>query len=149
MIPASNHQIRFNKNNTAMKKVRVFVLGGLLGFAVTSYGQDRTIDAASNVERMHRVDRVQQARIQQARVKQIRLDQADLTQQRIDQARVKQARIENARHKQQRIKHARMKEVRADAATDNSQVNRRRYHKAKQQAKRKRLANQSEETGGN
>lgn len=132
-----------------MRKLMILVFGGLVGFAVTSFGQDRTL-AASDV-RVQRYDRVQQARLQQARAKQIRLDQADLTQQRLQQARIKQARMgqdraENARHKQQRIKHARMKEIREDAANDDSIAKRRRYHKAKQQAKRKRLANIQEGT---
>lgn len=125
-----------------MKKVMVLVLSGLLGFTVASFGQDRTLQASG--ERMQRVDRVQQARIQQVRVRQMRMDQPDLAQQRIQQARIKQARIEQARHKQQRIKHARIKEAREDAASNDPMVNRRRYHKAKQEAKRKRLASQSQ-----
>lgn len=126
-----------------MKKVMVLVMSGLLGFAATSFAQDRSTEAVANVQRVRPADRALQARVQQARAKQVRMDQADLTQQRMEQARMKQARIENARQKQQRIKHARVKEARLDAAGDDQQLSRRRHHKAKMQAKRKRLANQS------
>lgn len=121
----------------------VFVTSVLLGFAASSFAQDRSAEAANNVQRVRSVDRTQQARVQQARAKQVRMDQADLTQQRMEQARIKQARIENARQKQQRIKQARVKEARLNAAGDDQQFNRRRHHKAEMQAKRKRLANQS------
>ncbi|MEQ8423760.1 MAG: hypothetical protein RIA63_03555 [Cyclobacteriaceae bacterium] len=142
-----------------MKKVMVLVLCGLMGLTITSFGQDRQ---TSDV-RAQRVDRVTQARLQQARIKQARLDQTDLSQQRIEQARIKQARLtqdrikdarlkdkrikdarlKNKRIKDARLKNKRIKDAREDAASDDGQVNRRRYHKAKLQAKRKRLANQN------
>lgn len=144
-----------------MKKLMVFVLSGLMGIAGVAFGQSRPSNEAA---RTQRVDRAQQARVQQDRAKQARLDQPDLRQQRLEQARLNQERLEqarlkndrisdarakderikNARHKQQRIKHARIKAAREDAANgDDSQLNRRRYHKAKKEAKRKRLANQT------
>ena len=135
-----------------MKKVLVFLSMGLVGFAVSSFAQDRSANSVAQVQRVQQMDRVQQARIQQARIMQARVDQVDLTQRRVEQARlsqarVKQARIENARHKQQRIKQARIKEARLDAAGEDQLKNRRRYHKAKMQNKRKRLANQDSGEG--
>lgn len=140
-----------------MKKVMMLVLGGLI--TVATFGQDRSVEAANRVVQ---VDRAQQARWQQARIKQIRVDQPDLTQQRIQQARIKQARLQDARIKDARLKdkrikdarlkdkrikdarlkHKRIKDASEDAAGDNDQLNRRRYHKAKKEAMRKRLANQ-------
>lgn len=135
-----------------MKKVMMLALGGLI--TVATFGQDRSVEAAN---RAVQVEGAQQARLQQARIKQIRVDQPDLTQQRIQQARLQEARIKDARLKDKRIKDARLKEkrikdarlknkrikdAREDAAGDNDQVNSRRYHKARIEAMRKRLANQ-------
>ncbi len=144
-----------------MKNVMVLVFSGLMGIAGCAFGQTRPVDEAARAQRL---DRAQQARVQQDRAKQARLDQPDLRQQRLEQARLKQERLEqarlkndritdarakderikNARQKKQRIKHARIKAAREDEANGgDDQLNRRRYHKAKKEAKRKRLANQT------
>ena len=60
-----------------MKNVMVLVFSGLMGIAGCAFGQSRPTD---EVTRAQRVDRAQQARIQQDRARQARLDQPDLRQ---------------------------------------------------------------------